>query len=271
MISHLIAVQYERGYTHLFLHTKPDSAKFFGSVGFYEIGRVEEKLVFMENRRDGFSGYLDALARTKKGGVSAAVVMNANPFTLGHQHLVETAAACCDTLHLFVVSEDASLVPFAVRRQLVEAGTAHLSSVVLHDCGPYLISNATFPSYFLKGEASIIETQARLDVSIFERIARRMGISCRFVGEEPLSQVTSLYNRIMAQELPKAGIACRVIPRKAWGGQPISASTARKALKDGDWDAFRALVPKSTFDWFAGSEAKPVLERIRSAASVIHD
>lgn len=108
-------------------------------------------------RRDGFGSYLRELEKTKTGGRSAALVMNANPFTLGHQYLVETAAAACDTLHLFVVSEDASLVPFAVRKKLVAEGVKHLPNVILHDSGPYIISNATFPSYFLKDEAAVID------------------------------------------------------------------------------------------------------------------
>lgn len=139
IITHLIEVQCARGNMHLFLYTKVKSSKFFGDLGFYEIARVEDTLVFMENRRDGFGAYLRDLEKTRAEGKSAALVMNANPFTLGHQYLVEKAAAACDTLHLFVVSEDASLVPFAVRRKLVEAGVAHLPNVVLHDSGPYII------------------------------------------------------------------------------------------------------------------------------------
>ena len=131
IISHLMEVQVARGNTHLFLYTKVGSAKFFGDLGFYEIARVDGTLVFMENRKTGFPNYLRNLEKTKKDGVSAALVMNANPFTLGHQYLVETAAARCDTLHLFVLSEDASLVPFAVRKKLVQAGTAHVPNVVL--------------------------------------------------------------------------------------------------------------------------------------------
>ena len=72
--------------------------------------------------------------------------MNANPFTLGHQYLVETAAASCDLLHLFIVSEDSSLVPFSVRKKLVMEGTAHLKNICYHESGPYIISSATFPS-----------------------------------------------------------------------------------------------------------------------------
>ncbi len=74
--------------------------------------------------------------------------MNANPFTLGHQYLVEKSGAENDLLHLFIVSEDASLVPFKIRKQLVMKGTAHLKNICYHDSGPYIISNATFSKLF---------------------------------------------------------------------------------------------------------------------------
>ncbi len=270
IITHLIEVQYARGNLHLFLYTKVKSAKFFGDLGFYEIARVDGTLVFMENRKSGFPGFLKALEKTKKDGVSAALVMNANPFTLGHQYLVETVAKNCDTLHLFVLSEDASLVPFAVRKRLVQEGVAHIPNVVLHDSGPYIISSATFPSYFLKDEAAVIDGHARLDLAVFTKIAQALNVTDRYVGEEPTSQVTGLYNKIMAQELPKAGIQCHIIPRKEAAGKAISASTVRVALQNGDWDALKTLVPPSTFQYFTSPEAVPVLERIRRARDVVH-
>lgn len=270
IITHLIEVQCARGNLHLFLYTKVKSAKFFGDLGFYEIARVEDTLVFMENRRDGFGSYLRNLEKTKTAGKSAALVMNANPFTLGHQYLVETAAAACDTLHLFVVSEDASLVPFAVRKQLVAAGVAHLPNVVLHDSGPYIISNATFPSYFLKDAEAVIEGHAKLDLAVFTKIAAALNVTARYVGEEPTSQVTGLYNQIMAQQLPKAGIECVIVPRKQAGGKAISASTVRQCLQSGDWAALAQLVPQTTLDYFQSDAAKPVLEKIRQAGNVVH-
>lgn len=270
VITHLMEVQFARGNTHVFLYTKYGSAKFFGDLGFYEIARVENTLVFMENRRNGFAKTLAALEKTKTGGKSAALVMNANPFTLGHQYLVETAAAACDTLHLFIVSEDASLVPFAVRKRLVQQETAHLPNVIYHDSGPYIISNATFPSYFLKDSAAVIEGHARLDLTLFIKIARTLGVTSRYVGEEPTSQVTGLYNQIMQQELPKAGIDCVVIPRKAAQGVPISASTVRQCLQKGDWAGLRTLVPQSTYNYFKSDEAQPVLARIRAASEIAH-
>ena len=183
-----------------------ERAKFFEDLGFCEITRVKNRLVFMENRPDGFERYLRGLKAARTTGKSAAVVMNANPFTRGHQYLVEKAAAACDTLHLFIVSEDASLVPFEVRKKLVAEGVKHLPNVVLHDSGPYIISNATFPSYFLKDEAAVIDGHARLDLAVFTKIAKALNITARYVGEEPTSQVTGLYNQIMSQQLPKAGM-----------------------------------------------------------------
>ncbi len=270
IVTHLLGVQAARGNFHLFLYTKPDAAKFFGDLGFHEIARVAGTLVFMENRRDGFSGYLRALEKTKRPGKTAAVVMNANPFTLGHRYLIETASAACDTLHLFMVSEDASLVPYSVRKYLIEAGTADLKNVVLHDSGPYIVSAATFPSYFLKDETAVIEGQARLDLEIFVKIASVLGIAARYVGEEPTSQVTGLYNKIMREALPKAGIDCIVIPRKELDGAAISASAARECVKRGDFDALRALVPPTTYAYFTSPAAAPVIERIQRAADVAH-
>ena len=270
IITHLIEVQCARGNLHLFLYTKVKSAKFFGDLGFYEIARVEDTLVFMENRRDGFGSYLRNLEKTKTEGKSAALVMNANPFTLGHQYLVEKAAAACDTLHLFVVSEDASLVPFAVRKKLVAEGVAHLPNVVLHDSGPYIISNATFPSYFLKDEAAVISGHARLDLAVFTKIAKALNITARYVGEEPTSQVTGLYNQIMAEQLPKAGIECIVVPRKEVNGKAISASTVRQCLQTGDWNTLETLLPQTSLSYFRSPEARIIIDRIRKAENVVH-
>ena len=149
-------------YTHLDvykrqLYTKPDSAQYLSDLGFYEIVRVPGSLVFMENRRGGFDRYCASLSpKPQEGQSTAGVVMNANPFTLGHRHLVERAARENDVVHLFVLSEEAGPIPSAVRRELVEQGVRDLPNVFCHATGPYLISSATFPSYFLKDSDTVI-------------------------------------------------------------------------------------------------------------------
>lgn len=283
ILTHLIEVQYARGNVRLFLYAKMKSAVFFEDLGFYEIARVDDVLVFMENRRNGFADYLKALALAtdtalpgmplcpqKKVPNSAALVMNANPFTLGHQYLVETAAARCDVLHLFLLSEDTSLIPFSVRKNLALKGIAHLPNVICHDSGPYIISKATFPGYFLKEEEAVIQSHAKLDLAVFTKIAKALSITSRYVGDEPYSQVTRIYNQIMADKLPAVGINCVIVPRKESDGCPISASRVRQYLKEQNFSAVTGLVPKSTLDYFQSDEALTVIERISRSEDVVH-
>lgn len=271
IVSHLIEVQFSRGNTHLFLYTKCDSARFFGDLGFYEIARINGQIVFMENKRTGFSSYLNSLEKQKESAPRiAALVMNANPFTLGHQYLVEKAASENDILHLFIVSEDASLVPFSVRKKLVMEGTAHLKNIRYHDSGPYIISNATFPSYFQKDEQAVIESHAMLDLTVFTKIASALGINRRYVGEEPTSLVTGIYNQIMSEKLPENGIECVIVPRKENKGAVISASTVRQALKEENWPLLEELVLETTLNYFKSPDARPVIDKIQASENVIH-
>lgn len=275
VVSELVDFQCRRGNTHLFLYTKCGKIPIFSGLGFYEVARAEGQAAFLENRRTGFADYLTGLKNeTVRSGLTGtmqgAVVLNANPFTLGHQYLLEQAAERCDLLHVFVVSEDVSLVPLAVRERLVREGSAHLKNLVYHQTDSYMISSATFPSYFLKDEDDVITAHARLDISVFVKIARALGISRRFVGEEPFSRVTSIYNQVMAQGLAGAGVDCTVFPRKAAGGRAVSASRVRELLRDGDFEALAPLVPKSTLHYFTSPQAEPVLARIRRADDVVH-
>ena len=105
---------------------------------------------------------------------------------------------------------------------------------------------------------------------VAEKIAAALNITARYVGEEPASQVTGLYNQIMCEQLPKAGIECVVVPRKEANGKAISASTVRQCLQSGDWDTLETLLPKTSLDYFRSPEAEPVLARIRNAGNVVH-
>lgn len=271
IVSHLIQYEYDRKVNHLFLYTKCSSAKFFGDLGFHEIVRIEGQIVFMENRKTGFSDYLNELAKTKKqGNKTAALVLNANPFTLGHLYLIEKAAAQNDFVHVFMVSEDASLVPFEIRRKLIIEGTEHIKNLIYHDTGPYIISSATFPSYFQKDDSAVIESHANLDLNVFVKIAGVLGIKSRYVGEEPKSLVTGIYNKVMSEKLPEHGIECVIVPRKEKSGEIISASNVRQAIKNGEFEKIKNLVPASTYNFFTSPEAETVIRRIMESDNVIH-
>ena len=268
IVSHLIQYQFDRGNFHLFIYTKYTTYHLFKDLGFYEIVRIKDQIVFMENKKNGFNDYLNELSKSKLNDNAnakkiAAIVMNANPFTLGHLFLIEKASKENDILHLFIVSEDKSIVPFNVRKKLIMEGTAHLKNIIYHDSGPYIISSATFPSYFQKDEKDVIESHANLDLEIFVKIAKALNINVRYVGEEPTSLVTGIYNKIMEKKLPENGIECFVVKRKEMDGNIISASEVRKKIKEGNIEGIKNMVPDSTYKFFISDEGKNVINKIK--------
>ena len=133
---------------------------------------------------------------------------------------------------------------------MVKAGTADLPNVTVLPTGPYLISSATFPTYFLKEQAKIQDAQCELDVAIFAKYhAPKFGITKRYVGTEPFCGVTAHYNSVLEKLLPEHGITLCQIPRLESGNTPISASTVRELLTAGNREAIADLVPKSTYDY----------------------
>ena len=242
IVSRLVQHAYLSGRRKLFLFTKPNNEYLFRSLGFFPLAQTNSVL-FMENSRRGLKNYLDSLERGS--GVQGAVVANCNPFTLGHLYLMERAAAEVDALHVFVVSEDRSFFPFGERFELVKKGTAHIKNLILHESGDYLISYATFPTYFMKDGTNTVRANAELDLTLFgERIAPALGITKRFVGTEPFSPLTREYNELMKRILPGYGV--EVVELERTGG--ISATKVRKAIKEGDLDTIETLVPGSTFE-----------------------
>lgn len=268
VMSHLMDVQARRGNLHVFLYTKPENLNFFKDLGFFPVV-TGETVAFLENRREGFRRFCDSLEK-RPGQWVAAVVMNANPFTRGHRHLVEQAARENDVVHLFLLSEDWGPIPFSVRKKLVREGIADLPNVILQETGSYLISSATFPGYFLKDEDTALRAQAKLDLLVFARLAKALGIQRRYVGEEKKSHVTAVYNQIMTESLPAMGIECCVIPRLEAEGQIISASTVRRAIQVGKLEEVAPMLPGSTYRYFASEEAAAVTAAIRREKDVIH-
>ncbi|MCL2683856.1 MAG: [citrate (pro-3S)-lyase] ligase [Synergistaceae bacterium] len=272
VVSHLLAHLASKGISHVFLYTRHDNAEFFRGLGFSEIDASTHEVVFMENRRDGFSSYLAELTRHRREGSVAAVVMNCNPFTLGHRKLIGTAARQNSFLFVFVVSEDVSFFPYHDRLALIASDIADMgvNNAELHPTGSYIISNAVFPSYFTADDESAIRAQARLDVGIFKKIAASLGVTGRYAGTEPSSRVTAIYNEVMRNELPASGIEFIEIPRAEIDGEPISASRVRELIKSGDLDAVRKLVPKCTYNYLVSEAGRDVAKKIREAASVKH-
>lgn len=268
VVSHLSERLLNNGYFHQFLYTKEKNYRIFADLGFYEIARIEGQLVFMENRKGGFERFLSSLGDVKKD--SACIVMNANPFTLGHRYLIEKAASENSFVHLFLLSEEAGPIPFAVRKKLVLEGIKDLENVIFHESGPYMISSATFPSYFLADEDTAINAHAILDLKIFSKIAFHLDIHSRYAGSEKTSHVTGLYNSVMANELPKYGIKFVEVERLSKEGETVSASTVRQAIHDDKFSEVVNMLPESTARYFQSSEAESVIRAIKAMKDPRH-
>jgi [citrate (pro-3S)-lyase] ligase len=268
ILTVLLRCASERGIWHLVIFTKPEAEARFASLGFKTVVSVRSSALLEWGRPD-IGDYLAGLAGAADGntsGESSCVVVNCNPFTLGHRYLIEKAASLSRRLYVLVVEEDRSEFPSYVRFRLVRDGVEDIGNVSVLRGGEYVISNATFPSYFTR-ESELASAHAELDIEIFaSRVAPALSVNHRFVGTEPFSRVTSIYNDVMKRILPARGIRVSELERLDIGGEAVSASRVRALLKAGNIGEALKLVPLSTRNFFdSGSdEFRQVLEKLRS-------
>lgn len=264
LISHLMSQMANLGHNNVKVFTKPGNADIFESLGFKTLGE-SSKAILLENGIDGLSTYINYLSSLKHDGKNGMIVMNANPFTFGHQYLVEQAAKQVDNLYVIVVDEDKSQFSSDERLAMVEAGCAHLKNVTVCHGSSYIISAATFPSYFIKQASDAANAQIELDLDITARhIAPALGATVRFVGSEPVDKLTRNYNAAMKTILPKYGIEVVETPRLEKEGLVISATTVRQTLANGYFSKAKDMVPNTTLpylvSWLAINALKQELD-----------
>ena len=295
LISHLIAHANEEGHSNVMLFTKPKNRQLFESLSFRLLAEAPEA-VLMETGIGGINNMVEQLKKIKEEGevckennqeckkeektnlntspsqhhntttpqplttttpLRGVVVMNCNPFTLGHRYLIEQAAKQVERLFVMVVREDCSLFAYAERKAMVEQGVAHLKNVTVIDGSEYAISQATFPTYFLKRLDDAADTQMLLDLALFRRhIAPALGATVRFVGTEPTDQLTRRYNQLMHEVLADVRETARLEKK----GNAVSASRVRKAMEQGDMSTIRQLVPPTTLPYIIAQLATQALQ-----------
>ena len=264
IVSYLKLNAYHNGIDSLFLFTTPQNRSIFASLGFSLLAETDDAVLFEDNKHSfrRYCAQLEAIRRDD--GATAALVMNCNPFTNGHRYLVESAASQNDHVVLFVVQEDRSVFSFDDRLRLVTEGTQDLPNVTVVPGGDYIISNATFPTYFIKDTQRIDATYAELDATLFGRsIAPAVGATRRYVGHEPYCPVTAHYNRTLKTLLPAAGIEVVEVERKATDGRAISASEVRRLWAEGASGTVARLVPDSTYQFLLSDTAQPLKRRLQ--------
>ena len=277
IVSHLIAKANAEGCQCVKLYTKPDNRQLFESLSFRLIAE-SPNAILMETGVGGIEKYSEELrVKSEELGVKSeelkndesvvsnarkpigAIVMNANPFTLGHRFLVEQSSELVERLYVVVVREDCSMFSYNERKAMVSQGVRDIGNVVVVDGSDYAVSAATFPTYFLKQLSDATDTQIILDLDLYRRrIAPALGATIRFFGSEPTDPLTRRYNELMHQQLGEEHV--HEIQRKQQEGSAISASRVRKAMMEGClWDAIQ-LVPPTTIPYIIGHLASMALQ-----------
>lgn len=277
IVSHLIAKANAEGCQCVKLYTKPDNRQLFESLSFRLIAE-SPNAILMETGVGGIEKYSEELrVKSEELGVKSeelkndesvvsnarkpigVIVMNANPFTLGHRFLVEQSSELVERLYVVVVREDCSMFSYNERKAMVSQGVRDIGNVVVVDGSDYAVSAATFPTYFLKQLSDATDTQIILDLDLFRRrIAPALGATIRFFGSEPTDPLTRRYNELMHQQLGEEHV--HEIQRKQQEGSAISASRVRKAMMEGClWDAIQ-LVPPTTIPYIIGHLASMALQ-----------
>ena len=284
IVSHLIAKANAEGCQCVKLYTKPDNRQLFESLSFRLIAE-SPNAILMETGVGGIEKYSEELrVKSEELGVKSeelrvkseelkndesvvsnarkpigVIVMNANPFTLGHRFLVEQSSELVERLYVVVVREDCSMFSYNERKAMVSQGVRDIGNVVVVDGSDYAVSAATFPTYFLKQLSDATDTQIILDLDLYRRrIAPALGATIRFFGSEPTDPLTRRYNELMHQQLGEEHVY--EIQRKQQEGSAISASRVRKAMMKGClWDAIQ-LVPPTTIPYIIGHLASMALQ-----------
>ncbi|WP_346929246.1 [citrate (pro-3S)-lyase] ligase [Clostridium sp.] len=266
LITDITNKLFEEGIYHNFIFTKPSNNFLFEGLG-YKVIVDTDKVSLLEAGNKNIHSELKNLKKIyeiKENEKYAALIMNCNPFTLGHKYIVEKAAKENSNVIIFVVEEDKSSFPFQIRFELIKEGVKELKNVTVIPGGNYIISSATFPNYFLRKDDDILKEYTKIDGNVFGKyFCKELNITKRYVGSEPYCNVTNTYNETLKEVLPKYGVKVEVIERYEIGNKAISASRVRELLKEDGLEEVRELVPQTTYEFLESSVGKDIIEKLK--------
>ncbi|NLY45968.1 MAG: adenylyltransferase/cytidyltransferase family protein [Tissierella sp.] len=248
-----------------FVFTTSCNKLIFESLGLTEVYSTDRVALF----EGGFYNYSKWIKEVKssikdKEGKRGAMVVNCNPMTLGHKYVIEKALENVDELLVFVVEEDQSIFPFIDRFNILKNELSNNDKITLIKGGPYIISQGTFPTYFIKRKDEMLDIYTKLDGSIFaDKIAKDLEIDIRFFGSEPTDVVTLAYNNSMKEILRSRGIEVKIFERKSLDDIVISASWVRKLIKEDRMEEAFGYLPNSTIEFLKSDKGSDVIKKIQ--------
>ena len=250
LVSKVIEELSYRGFFHVFVLTKPKYKESFCYIGFDELATTKQ-VSFLEYGYPSIDNFFNEI-RIRENKKVSAIVMNANPFTKGHLHLVENAARESDLVYIFILKSEMTLFNTKSRLEMVCNGVRHLKNVEVYLGGDYIISPSTFPLYFFKDLNKVSVAQMELDAQVFlKNFVPTLNISTRFVGEEPYSEMTERYNEILKDTLEPTIKVTEIKRLCTKEGEIISATKVRKYFKKKDMKMLDIMTPCSTYEYLA--------------------
>lgn len=253
IISELILRLNQKGIYKYFIYTTKENKIFFINLNFKVIIETND-VVLLENNINTITETLNHLKKQlpKMEGTIGAIVMNCNPITLGHRYLIEKVSKLEDHVIIFLVMENRSVFPYEIREKLVKESVKDLKNVYVLPSTTYIISQMTFPTYFLKELSLKSKIHMTLDISIFKTYFFPIfNITHRYTGSEPLDPMTDSYNETMRDILKEKWI---MIPRLQIKNTFVSASLVRRLASEKKFDELKSYVPDATYQFLISKE-----------------
>lgn len=230
-------------------------------------------LSLIGNGREGLEGWLDATAKEVDAVFSgrtqrSCILINANPFTVGHRYLIEIASGRSQAVVVFVIqgrTESGSRgnhektgieIPFEDRLGLVKQCTQDLGNVLVLPSGQYLISRDDYPASYLKEKLGNVPAHAMLNSLTLCLTARAIGAGTIFAGDEPRDEMSEIHLNALRQRCRENSITIKVAERKRLGDRYISSAMVREALSRGRCDELPLLVPNQVQQYLASHAAQ---------------
>lgn len=192
--------------------------------------------------------YITVLRRHRKEDetkIYGCVVVNANPCTNGHIHLIRQALKEVDYLYVFLVEQSCGLFSYLDRELMLKESLKNQDRVEILSGGSVFTTSKGYPGYFNRMGNN---TSPLLNHKIFaERIAPTLSISKRFFGEESDDVVTRQLNATALEYLPRQGIKVKIIKRLTYDGRPISAKNVRRLYAEKQYGIMEKLVPQFVY------------------------
>jgi len=268
ILSELLQDMRQEGINYFQVFTKSEYIFVFESMGFRLLAKTTRVAIL----EAGESRIAEKMAEIKiqierrlKTSILnrniGAIVVNCNPMTKGHYQLILDSAVNHDLFLVFVVEEDQSVFDFEERFAFVRNALKDQEQIMVLPSTKYMVSQLTFPSYFLKTIDEAEYEHAMLDAIIFrDHFLKDLNIAKRYIGTET-EPVMTAYNKILKDILNDA-----IVERERFclDNTVISASIVRKLIFMDRIDEACKFIPEQNRELFLEVARKKYDEYKRS-------